>query len=132
MNNLKTTPWILVDFPKNRIRLPKHTLRCLGNPNYVRLLINPDAKTLAIEICDHSEPRGHRIPERIMNSKVCYEIYSSTLCEQLTAHGNWDPNSAYKMFASAQAGEQLLLFKFADAYLSAGGILIAEKEHIQS
>lgn len=90
------------------------------------MLINPEARTLAVEVCDQAEPRKHRIPDHIMNSKQCFEICSSSLCDQLRMHTRWEENSAYKLFATAHAGEQLLLYHFDEAYLSVGGMLILD------
>ena len=126
MINPKTIPWILVDIAHCRIRIPKHTLRSLGNPGYIRLLINPDSRTLAVEVCDPNEPRKHRVPNYVMNSKQCFEIYSASLCDQLRIHTSWREHSAYKLFATAQAGEQLILFRFDEACLSVGGMLVLD------
>ena len=126
MFNPKTMPWILVDMTRNRIRVPKHTLRSLGTPDFVRLLINPEARTMVLEVCGPDDSRRHRIPSYVMNSKQCYEINSIPFCEQLQEHTKWKNGSAYKLFASAQAGEQLLIFKLDEARLSASGVLIME------
>lgn len=115
-----------MDFTKHRIRISRYTLKCLGNPDYVRLLINPETRSLAIEVCDHTESRGHRIPDYVMNSKQSYGIYSATLMEQLLYHTHWDDHCTYKMFATAQVGKQLMVFKFDESFRSVGGALIPE------
>lgn len=128
MINPKTSPWILVDLVRSRIRIPKHTLRALGNPGFVRLLINPENRTLAVEVCDHTEPRKHRIPDHVMKSKQCFEIRSLSLCDQLCMHTHWDNKRAYKLFAKAQAGDQLLLYRFDEAYQSIGGMIVMDSD----
>lgn len=114
-----------MDIPRNRIRIPKHTLRCLGRPGFVRLLINPETRTLAIEVCDQFEPRKHRVPDRVLNTKQCFEICSTRLCDQLCMSTQWEKKNTYKIFAKAQAGEQLLMFNFDEAYQSVAGMLVA-------
>ena len=126
MINPRTQPWILVDMAHCRIRIPKHTLRCLGNPGFIRLLINPETRTLAVEVCDQSEPRRHRVPKYVMNSKQSFEIYSASLCDQLRMHTSWGEHNAYKLFAAAQAGEQLLIYNYDEACLSVGGMLVSD------
>ena len=126
MTRLALTPWILVDLSRNRIRIPKITLRSLNKPEFIRLLINPETRSLAIETCDQSEPRKHRITAHAMASRNSYEICSTSLCDQLRVHANWVEGGRYKMFASAQAGNQLLLFKFDDAIPSIAGILMPD------
>lgn len=126
MNTLTIAPWILVDLSRRRIRIPKITLRSLNKPEFIRLLINPETRTLAIEACDQTEPRKHRISPQTMMSRNSFEICSSSLCDQLQIHANWKKGTPYKMFATAQAGNQLLLFKFDDAIPSVAGVLIPE------
>lgn len=46
--------------------------------------------------------------------------------EQLAIHTQWDTHLRYKVCAMAQAGEQLLLFRFDDAFLSAQGRPVLE------
>lgn len=128
MNQNRIMPWILADMPRRRIRIPKHTLRSLGNPEFVRLLINPETRSLAIEVCDQTEPRKHRVPAHVKNSKICYEIYSASLFDQLREHTGWDGQHAYKLFAKAQAGERLLVFQYDEAYRSVAGMLIINGE----
>ena len=126
MTNLIDRPYIVADFTRNRIRITRQTLRSLGQPDFIRLLINPENRTLAIEVCDHNEPRGHRVPDYIINSSNCYEITSKPLLEKLLYHTKWDPRGKYKMFATALADKQLILFNFDEAYRTAGGLLIEE------
>lgn len=124
MLNPKTMPWILVDLTRHRIRVSKYTLRCLGSPDFVRLLINTETRTICLEVCGQDDPRKHRVPDYVMNTKQCYEINSIPFCEQLQQHTDWKSGSAYKLFASGQAGEQLMMFKMDDAILSSGGVLV--------
>ena len=126
MINPNRVPSILLDFPRNRIRINKSVLKSLNNPTYVRLLINPDTRSIAIEACDDTEPRKHRIPSYVKNSKQCFEIRSMSFFEQLAIHTQWDTHLRYKVCAMAQAGEQLLLFRFDDAFLSAQGCPVLE------
>lgn len=126
MINPNRVPSILLDFPRNRIRINKSVLKSLNNPTYVRLLINPDTRSIAIEACDDTEPRKHRIPSYVKNSKQCFEIRSMSFFEQLAIHTQWDTHLRYKVCAMAQAGEQLLLFRFDDAFLSAQGRPVLE------
>ena len=126
MINPNRVPSILLDFPRNRIRINKSVLKSLNNPTYARLLINPDTRSIAIEACDDTEPRKHRIPSYVKNSKQCFEIRSMSFFEQLAIHTQWDTHLRCKVCAMAQAGEQLLLFRFDDAFLSAQGRPVLE------
>lgn len=61
-----------------------------------------------------------------MSSKQSFEIYSASLCDQLRMHTSWGEHNAYKLFAAAQAGEQLLIYNFDEACLSVGGMLVSD------
>jgi len=132
MINPNLVPSILIDFKRNRIRINKKVLKCLNNPDFVRLLINPDTRTIAIEACDDKEPLRHRIPIYIKNTKQCFEIRSQSFFDQLAEHTQWDTSHSYKVCASAQAGEQLLLFRFEDAFVSVGGRPVMEEDNQSS
>lgn len=121
MNNPNLMPSILLDFKRSRIRINKKALYSLNNPDFIRLLINPETRTIAIESCDDKEPLRHRIPVYVKNSKQCFEIKSLSFFEQLAEHTKWDTSHSYKVCASALAGRQLLLFRFEDAFVSVGG-----------
>lgn len=79
---------------------------------------------MCLEVCDQNDARRHRVPDYVMTSKQCYEINSVPFCEQLQQHTDWRKGSTYKLFASAQAGEQLLVFELDGAILSATGLII--------
>jgi len=83
---------------------------------------------MGLEVCGQDDSRRHRVPEHVMKSKQCYEICSVPFCEQLQQHTDWKNGNGYKLFASAQAGEQLLVFKLDDAIRSAGGILVIDAD----
>ena len=55
-NNIER-PAILIDLKKYRIRIHKNTLRSIGDPNYILLLVNPEEHTLAILRSDRTAPR---------------------------------------------------------------------------
>ena len=50
---------IVVDFRKSRIRIFKRTLQELLYPKYVRLLVNPNEKTVAVQVTDSADTRAH-------------------------------------------------------------------------
>ena len=47
-NCTNSLPIICIDFKKSRFRIHKNTLRMLGNPDYIQLLVNPYKNMLAI------------------------------------------------------------------------------------
>lgn len=115
MNQPNIAPSIVVDYRKNRIRIHKNALHELGNPKFVQLLVNPKERSLAVQNCQASDPTAHRIPASIYAGKVCCEIYSRSLMQQLLFCSNWSNDSVYRMYASAFIDKQLLVFRIDDS-----------------
>lgn len=106
---------IVVDFRKSRIRIFKRTLLELQNPKYVRLLVNPNEKTVAVQVTDFTDTRAHRVPNIGIESVRCYEIYSRSLLSELSDCGDWDQSHSYKIHASACLDQQCVVFKMDQA-----------------
>lgn len=115
MNQPNIAPSIVVDYRKNRIRIHKAALHELGNPQFVQLLVNPAERSLAVQNCQASDPTAHRIPASIYTGKVCCEIYSRSLMQQLLFCSDWSNDSVYRMYASAFIDKQLLVFRIDDS-----------------
>ena len=85
MNENNTPAMICIDIKKYRIRIFKSTLRDLGNPHYVQLLINPESLSFAIKAVDH-EFRGdqtHKVTRFFNSSEISVDIYSRTFVSML-------------------------------------------------
>ena len=74
-------PTITLAFPDNRIRINMSSLRALQYPHYVRLLINPVQKTIALQISDRDDPRCHRIMKKILMSEAVH-VDNSFFCSR--------------------------------------------------
>lgn len=89
---------ILIDIRKNRIRVYKSTLRALGNPAYLSLVINPDEYSLGITAGSANDRTAHRIRTSVMTTKESCELYSSTLIRALLSLcPDWHPYGKYRM-----------------------------------
>lgn len=108
------TPAILFDFKKNRIRIHKNTLKALGFPTYVLLLINPLALLIAVKASDGSDARAHRVMQRI-SSNQSLEIYSTTLFKQLLECSPWDDQQCYRLFGNRIDSHGIVQFDIRDS-----------------
>ena len=52
---------IAIDLKKNRIRIHKSTLRLLGSPPFIKLLLSPKHRAIAVLKCEKQVPRGQEI-----------------------------------------------------------------------
>ena len=68
-------PSILVDMRKKRIRIHKHTLQAIGNPDFVLLIINPEEHTLGVKRSTLDDKLAHRVRKVNMKKKDCSHFH---------------------------------------------------------
>ena len=74
-------PTILIDMRKHRIRIHKHTLQAIGDPDFVMLIINPIEYTLGIKYGVPDDKLALRIRKSTLRND--YELYSTPLMAAL-------------------------------------------------
>ncbi len=94
-NQSKLPPTLSLDLKKNRIRVHKHTLHLLGDPDYIQLLVNPEIGIIAIRRSVREDYLAHKV-------KYCrdkgVELYSYTLLTQLrTINQYLTPKRSYRL-----------------------------------
>ena len=116
-----TKPAILVDLKKYRIRIHKNTLRSIGTPNYVLLLVNPEERTLAILRSDRSDPRAHHITMASSTNKKSFELYSRSLVKSLRdLCSSWQDSQSYRLYGEIITNEGMARFYMSKAVLVNG------------
>ncbi len=108
----ESKPIIFVDQRKKRIRIHKTTLKLLGNPKYIQLLINPEQLSLVIRSCERKAPLALKI-----NPKVgeCCELYSTNLVKLFYGIcSKWDNVSQYRLYGKLVPDKALVCFYMKD------------------
>lgn len=86
MRDDTTSPVVVIDCSRNRIRIHRTALHLLGNPDYVTLLVNPTNLTFAIVPSEKSQISHAVRWERLLSNR-CFELYSkppySTVMQRL-------------------------------------------------
>lgn len=114
-------PAILVDLKKYRIRIHKNTLRAIGTPSYVLLLVNPVERTLAILGSEKSDPRAYRIAAASLDVNKSVELYSRALVKNLRDVCNeWQDSQSYRMYGEIISSEGMARFFMSEAVLVNG------------
>lgn len=104
------------DLKKFRIRIHKSTIRAIGDPRYIHLLVSPDKKSVGVKACFDRTPDkdAHRVNQYLMESDNSYEIYSSAfvkkLCKEL---GQLDENVSYRIKGRIVPSEQMAVYSLA-------------------
>lgn len=104
------------DLKKFRIRIHKSTIRAIGDPRYIHLLVSPDKKSVGVRACLDKSPDkdAHRVNRHLMESENSYEIYSSAFVKKLCkVVGSPDENASYRIKGKIIASEKMAVYSLA-------------------
>lgn len=102
---------IVVDLKYNRIRIHKSTLRLLGYPEYIQMLVNPSNSIIALLPSVEQDHLAHKIHQGDLSDKQCCEFYSKTLVETMsTLCYQWKSDCSYRMDGQKVSSQNLILF----------------------
>ena len=120
-NSHLSKPAISIDLRRNCIRIYRRTLRSIGTPEYILLLVNPSDCTLAIQSSDHSDPRAYRLPHRGPGNRLCCEITSKSLMENLLhLCKEWQDGCLYRIYGEIVRSEGVVQFNLTNAVRACG------------
>lgn len=109
------SPIISLDFRHGRIRVHKVTLKLLGEPSNILLLVNPDSKTICITVGSPDDASSHRIASQKQKNHSYYELHSKSLLETLEQCWTWNKQANYRITGRLSAQSQMALFKLEDS-----------------
>ena len=102
-----------IDLKKNRLRVHRPTLKLLGSPSYVQLLISPANRAIIILGCEEHTPGGQEI--RVVFDKPSpagtFDIYSKELITRIRAHfPDLDKTGLYRLNGRYDSEEGYVCF----------------------
>lgn len=97
---------ILLDFRYNRIRINLASLRKLGEPTNIMLLVNPESRHICIKAGDPNDPTTHRIASQRQIKNNYYELHSKHLMGILLQCGDWDSDKNYRLSGKVKETDQ--------------------------
>lgn len=104
-------PSISVDMRKGRIRIHKHTLHALGDPDFVAFIVNPKEYVIGITCSGLDDKLAHRVRKRIMATRECYELYSKSFVAALhELCPGWDGDGTYRLEGKVIEDENMVVF----------------------
>ena len=111
---VSTIPTTLsIDLKKYRIRIHKSTLRLLGDPQYIQLLVNPESMAVAIRAATSAfnNDQTHKISQKQVQSDNSVELYSRSFIMKLcTVADVLDNGSTYHMHGEVHPAQNLAVF----------------------
>lgn len=94
---MNETVYISFYLRDNRIRIFCKTVRTIGEPRFVRFLINGDATSMIMAPYDKMELQSIRVPLGIYNMAGRMEFRSTRLCQLLSRRLGWDTMHSYRI-----------------------------------
>ena len=114
--NITSNLALSIDFKHDRIRIHKSTLRAMGRPDYVQLLINPEERMLAVMRADRSDLSAHRLHWPRLASGQCFELHSKPFLKALFGlRGDWQDNRTYRIYGECLPDKGVAIFRVEDA-----------------
>ena len=111
--NISIRTTLGVNVGRNIIRINRTTLRAIGNPEYVQLLVSPESRAIAVRAVDRAEEdyQTFRIPRKIRGSDLPATITSQTFMNLLTAtFPELSPEHSYQLSGIIVPSERITLF----------------------
>lgn len=91
-------PSVLIDLARDQIRIHRNTIRAMGNPEYILLIVNPDKRMLGILRSSADEKRAHHIRYQALGSQS-YELRSKSLVHHLRMLcPDWCDGEKYRIY----------------------------------
>lgn len=106
-----------LDCKKNRLRIHKATFPLIGNPKYLQLLVNPEAKQLALRGVDRElkQCTTIKITYRKGSPDSTYELYSNELISELKQlFPDLNPSTTHHLPGRIYPDEQLVVFSLTE------------------
>lgn len=110
-----TDPYISFYLKTNCIHVYMSTLRKLGNPKRICLMIGENGKSLLVAPYKRKDFKSHGVPASVYTGSYLLHIYSIRLCNLLAASHSWNSNCSYRVHGRYIAEYNVTEFHLTDA-----------------
>lgn len=112
MDEIKLENRAGVSFSSRRGRLLIYhaTIKALGNPDYIRFLVNSREKRLAIQCCEEIDGNHFRVPPWQEGEKTQFDVASVTFLAILYKMCQWDQSKTYLVYGEPHPKYRLVDF----------------------
>lgn len=97
-------------YRRGRTVIFKSVISALGNPDYIRMLINPEEKVVIVQICDKRERNVIEVPRNLNKDGVSFGINSVALLESMTKLMGWSKSLTYRAKGELQIESGFVVF----------------------
>ncbi len=114
-NNISSRPGIVIDIKKSKIRIPRKTIACMGDPEYIQVLVNPSTKHIGLVRCNRNSYSSILVDNETLSEKTPFEIYAKGLIERLTALlPDWKKKGCYFIPRTNTSSTSDAVFRMSD------------------
>jgi len=100
---------------RRRVLIYRSTLRCLGQPQSIRFLLNMKCRRVAVQACEIIDRDSFKVPQYENGSKDQYEITSISFLNMIYKIAEWNLNQTYRIYGTSYPGNRLVEFDLEDA-----------------
>lgn len=97
-------------YRRGRTVIFKSVISALGNPDYIRMLINPEEKVVIVQACDKRERNAIEVPRNLSKDGVTFGINSVALLESMTKLMEWSRLLTYRVKGELQIDSGFVVF----------------------
>ena len=102
-----------------RIRLSRGTIRKLGTPPFVRLLIKPEKLIMCVQPCDSNKEYGtFKVPKNIFSENGKFRINSAYFLIMLWERMGWEEGISYSVTGKYNVDNNVVLLNLSDWCIS--------------
>lgn len=114
-------PSISINISDSILMIHKNTLRILGTPEYIQILVNPKDKTIVLCCSVESDHLAHYVKREIFTiGKKTYKLHSCALLQALyKIYPKFITENTYKIYGKFIPGLNIIKFDMNDSILSA-------------
>ena len=110
-------PTISINLKYSWIVIQKPTLKLLGNPEYIQILVNPTEKSIVLCRSNENDHLAQHIREDVFtNRKVTYRLHSQLLVKGLQkTYPAWDNENTYQIKGRFMPALNIIKFRMKDS-----------------
>lgn len=93
-----------------KLRIYRSTLKALGEPGYIRLLLNKKSKQIAVQSCEQIDRDSYQVPA--YENWEQFDISSRKLIKMIYKLAGWEEDKTYRIYGYPVPNFHLVLFFF--------------------
>lgn len=97
---------------RGRLLVYRSTLKSLGEPGFIRLLVNKKEKRIAVQSCEEIDKDSYHVPT--YDNWEQFEITSMKFINMIYKMASWDKQKTYRMYGYPVPRYHLVLFCLED------------------